>query len=348
MPFINQSPMDSYKNHKLSFFEGYYTRVDFDSGSSLIFIICTVPGAQRRAHNVTLTYVNSDGHIWQQEEFPNKMSFEQLVGGEGFRLIGFQEKSSLSLNAGPDQTTIIDKVGEVDMELVTRNHTHWSKTILSPESWLNYLPLPLHWHVYSLQSDCKIQLSLPAEARINPADAHANGLAHLEKNWAVSFPAAHIWLQARQPGRGVNLAGGKTMGQQAFLMGYRNDERGLEVDFRPPFAMKFFHIWGPMMTTKVDWENRTFECDVSDLTQRMIVKASAPKGTFYNLSGPFQDGHRHNWLGQSLRGTVSVEIYKRSWPLASWELVCTDMFEKAGLEFGGEYYPPRGSDQIRN
>lgn len=347
MPLINRTPMDNYKNHLWSPFEGYYTRVDLPSGSSLIFIICTVPAAERRAHNVTLTYISSSGHIWQQEEFPDKMKFEQLINGDGFRLVGFQPNSTLSLNAAPDQTTVIDKRGEIDMELTTRNHTHWSKTILTPESWLNYLPLPLHWHVYSLQSEAQIKLSLPKEAQMDPADADSVGVGHLEKNWAISFPSAHIWLQARQPGRGICLAGGKTMGQIAFLMGYRNDAKGIELDFRPPFAMKFFGVYGPFMETKIDFENRTFEVDVSNLTQRMVVKASGPKGTFYSLSGPYQDGHKHNWMAQTLRGHVSLEIYKRK-GLFGWELVLTDEFNKAGQEFGGDFYPDRGTDIIRH
>jgi len=340
--------MDNYKNHKWAPFEGYYTRVDLSTGASLIMIICTVPKAPERAHNITLVYVSPDGHIWQHEEFPDKMEFHQLADGSGFRFIGFQEGASFSLNAGAETTTLVDKVGDVSYVLTTKNHTQWGKNMTTPESWLNYLPLPLHWHVYSLQSDCSVELSLPAEAQMNPADAHATGIAHLEKNWALSFPAAHIWMQARQPGRGIALAGGKTMYQQAFMMGYRDDAKGIEIDFRPPFAMKVFQIWGPFLSTKIDWEKRTFECDVSDFTQRMVVKASAPKGTFYNLSGPFEDGHRHNWLGQSLRGTVEVQIYKRSWMFGAWQLITTDVFEKTGLEFGGEYYPPRGSNQLRN
>ena len=73
----------------------------------------------------------------------------------------------------------------------------------------------------------------------------------------------------------------------------------------------------------------------------------APKESFFRLSEPFPEGFRENWLAQSLDAVVSVRVWRRRWrifklPPWEWEVVCTDVFEDGGMEFGGEYYPERG------
>lgn len=371
--------MDHYKPHTLAAFEGYYTRVQLKTGSSLILITCTVPYAKEKAHQSCLTYVSASGKIWQQLCWPVDMKFEALpkeVGGDGFRLAGkgSMEGEEYVLQPSTKGSVVRHKSSDVDCTIESGDPTPWSLNTWasSPESWLLYLPIPLHWHVYSLASPCSVTLKLPdsiASNNFDPADraGFANGgkiqgIAHQEKNWALSFPSAHIWLQARSGDdagkpRGITCAGGRIMGMDAFLLGYRNAEKGIELDFRPPWALKVFGLIGPGLSTDIDWENRKFELVARGFLWKLVIKAVGPKGSFYPLVSPYATGHKENWLAQTLQATVKVEVWRKrgaatGWMgnvqaalFGEWELVCLDEFEKGALEFGGDYYPYKGTDK---
>jgi hypothetical protein len=164
-------------------------------------------------------------------------------------------------------------------------------------------------------------------------------MVHDEKNWANSFPSAHMWLQARDPDRGFCCAGGQILGMEAFLLGYRS--KNLNLDFRPLFAMRFAGM-SPFMSYETDWEGKRFELSVQSFRQKLTVKASAPVGSFFSLSSPFPDGHRENFLGQSFQARIEVKVYESGW-FGPWRLVREDVFDNGSLEFGGGYYPPAGS-----
>ena len=62
-----------------------------------------------------------------------------------------------------------------------------------PEGWARYVNMiPCHWYVYSLGSTVEYSFSNPEK------EIHSEGAAfgHIEKNWGLSFPAGHVWLQA--------------------------------------------------------------------------------------------------------------------------------------------------------
>lgn len=215
------------------------------------------------------------------------------------------------------------------------SRTPWSRNASTPESYFVHLPLPLHWHVHSLASDCHFHLKIPS--------LELNGLAivHEEKNWARSFPSAHIWLQARDGERGFCCAGGQILGMEAALLGYRSND--LNIDFRPPFAARFAGF-SPFMSYNIDWERRYFEMSVQNFKYRITILAEAPAGTFFTLSSPFPEGHRENYLCQSFEARFEIKIYESSW-LGPWNLIREDFFNDASLEFGGAYYPPAGSKE---
>lgn len=75
------------------------------------------------------------------------------------------------------------------------------------------------------------------------------------------------------------------------------------------------------------------------------------------MSAPFPEGHRPNSLVESMSATVIVRIFevaetfgmnvpfvqsKRLSFGTHWNCVHEDVFENAGLEFGGEWYGDRG------
>lgn len=131
---------------------------------------------------------------------------------------------------------------------------------------------------------------------------------------------------------------------KAFLVGYRSND--LNLAFRPPFALRLLGV-GPFMSYTVDWESRTFELSVQSFRRKITIRATAPKGTFFSLAAPFAEGHRQNFLGQSMQARVEVKIYESGW-FGPWRVVREDVFEDGGLEFGGAYYPPAGSEERFN
>ncbi|OCL12903.1 hypothetical protein AOQ84DRAFT_311414 [Glonium stellatum] len=334
--------MEYFAPHPSSVFEGYYSKFSLPSGASLALIICSVPRASERPHMVSFTYVPQDASkIFQKELWVQQIerirtgpgcAFELLVPGIGY------------VKCGPDSITEYElEHSNFSFHAKTKNRMPWALRKDTPEGLLVHLPLPLHWHVHSLGSDCDFSLSIPSQ-ELPSADQHGTAAVHQEKNWAKSFPKSHIWIQARDGPRSFCCAGGQVLGMQAYLLGYRNADHA--IDFQPPFALQAFGI-APFMSVDIDWENRIFKLSVQSFRQKIVVRATAPAGTFFGLSAPFPEGHRENYLGESFQATLDVEVYESGW-FEAWRLVCKDRFEGAALEFGGGYYPSRGTEKKRN
>lgn len=325
--------------HKSSVFEGYYSKFDLPSGAHLALIVCEVKGAKMRPYMVSFTYVPGDAtKIYQTEVWADRLDMVTFTKDNAFGLevpgIGYARWSADSATEYSFEHEDFSFHGK------TISRTPWSRDTDTPEALLVNLPLPLHWHVQSLASECEFEMKLPSYD-LPASDRSGKAIVHQEKNWAQSFPSAHMWLQARVGDRGFCCAGGQILGLEAFLLGYRSED--LNVDFRPPFAVRFAGI-SPFMSYRIDWNERSFELSVQSFRQKLTVKASAPKGSFFSLSSPFPEGHRENFLGQSFQARFDISIYESSW-FGPWKLVRKDMFEGASLEFGGTYYPPAGSKE---
>jgi tocopherol cyclase len=326
--------------HKNAAFEGYYSKFDLPSGAHIALIVCKVHVAKFRPNKVSFTYVPQDvSQIYQKELFPDEMEMKTLGPDNAFEItipdVGFVRwhgKSITEYDINDESFTFQGK---------TSTRTPWSRTARfnTPENLLVYLPLPLHWHVHSLASECTYSLSIPGH-NLPPTLASNNAIVHQEKNWAASFPSAHMWIQARSGDKSFCCAGGQILGMEAFLLGYRS--KSLEVDFRPPFALRVAGL-SPFMTYTTDWENRKFSLSVQSFRQKVTVEARAPAGTFFSLSAPFREGHLPNPLGESFQATIRVKVWDSEW-VGEWRLV-EEVFEGGSLEFGAGYYPPRGSDE---
>ncbi|KAK3070435.1 hypothetical protein LTR53_010477 [Teratosphaeriaceae sp. CCFEE 6253] len=330
--------------HKGATFEGYYSKFDLPSGAHLAIIICQVKGARQKPYMLSFTYVPATDDataVFQREIWADEMHMVTLsqddhafgleVPGVGYARWGADSVTEYRFEH--DAFTFHGK---------TTTRTPWSSGTETPEGLLVHLPLPMHWHVHSLASDCDFKLDIPSY-HLPTADRSGTATVHQEKNWATSFPAAHIWLQARDHahGRGFCCAGGQILGLEAFLLGYRSAD--LNIDFRPPFATRLAGL-SPFMSYTTDWEARKFELSVQSFRQKVTLTATAPKGSFFALSSPFPEGHRENFLAQSFRARLEVKIYESGW-FGPWRLVREEVFEGASLEFGGGYYPPAGSSQ---
>lgn len=335
--------MEHYAPHTSSKFEGYYSKFTLPSGASLALIISSVPKAPKKPHMVSFTYAPGEmAEVFQRELWVENIERVTTGPGNAFELrvpgIGY-------VKCAPDSTTEY-KLEHEDFSIraKTISRIPWSEERETPEGLLVYLPIPLHWHVQSLGSECNFELGIPAAPAMASEDKSGTALVHQEKNWAHSFPKSHIWIQAREGGRGFSCAGGQVLGMDAFLLGYRSKRHN--IDFRPPFALGALGV-SPFMSVKVNWEDRSFKLSVQSFRQKIVVHAKAPRGTFFSLSSPFPDGHRENFLGESFKATLDIKVYESGF-FSAWQLVHTDRFESAALEFGGGYYPLAGTDKKRN
>lgn len=331
--------MEHHKPHPSAVFEGYYSKFDLPSGAHLALVACRIKDAKQKPYMISFTYVPAPGHgkTFQKELWAESMEMTPASNGNGFRIsmpgTGF-------INWDSNGTEYDVECSEFSLKAKSTSTTPWSKTADTPESLLVRLPLPLHWHVQSLASECTFKLEIPGQNLLT-IDKSGEAMIHDEKNWAHSFPSAHMWLQARDGDRGFCCAGGQILGMEAFLLGYRS--KNLNVDFRPPFAVRFAGL-SPFLSYSSNWDDRTFEASIQSFRQKIVVKASAPAGTFFSLSSPFPEGHRENYLGQSFQATIEVKVYESGW-FSPWRLVREDRFQNGSLEFGGGYYPPAGSKQ---
>nr|OQO29333.1 hypothetical protein B0A51_02909 [Rachicladosporium sp. CCFEE 5018] len=325
--------------HTSAAFEGYYSKFDLPSGAHICLVICKVKNGKTRPKMLTFTYIPQDvSKTFQHECFPDSISMTKLGSDNAFELripgIGYVKWRG-------DSATEYDlKCDEFTLSGKTTSRTPWSKTTSTPESWLVHLPLPLHWHVHTLASSCDFSLSIPGHD-VPHSDRHGTAQVHQEKNWAASFPKAHMWVQARDGDRGICLAGGQILGLDAFLLGYRGKK--YNIDFRPPFATMVAG-WSPFMSYTSDWDSKNFSLSVQSFRQKVVVEASAPIGTWFSMPAPFPEGHRPNMVCESFQATVRVKVYESGW-VGAWRLVEEALFEGGSLEFGAEFYPAAGSEK---
>lgn len=344
---ISRPPNSLHPNAK---FEGYYSRFSLPSGAVLIIIICTVHVSKSRPHNVNITLIPSSSKqkTWQIDLWPENLN-HRVSGDNADAWMMTSPDMTVGLSGTGDSMkySICSPSQNIDIRATTTSRTAWSNTTDTPEGLLAYLPLPLHWHVQSLASPGTISLELPASAPLADGDRRGHTTVHQEKNWAHSFPSAHVWLSARnhETGHSICLAGGRTMGLDAFILGSRGPETS-DLDLKPPFAMKLPFLPSPFLSFDIDWDKRTFTLDVCDFSRRVVIKASAPEDSFYTFAGPFEEGFKENWMAQTSRATIEVETLRREW-FSGWVKEASHSFAGLGtcLEFGGDYYPLRGSGQ---
>ncbi|KAL6703182.1 hypothetical protein ACN47E_010111 [Coniothyrium glycines] len=343
--------MQHHAPHHGSQFEGFYSKFDLASGAHIALIICSVPEAKTRPHMVSFTYYPASGtSIFQREHFVDNIerviidqstnAFELRVPGIGYMRTEADGTTKYELEAGDGSWTL---------HAQSSTHTPWRHDKATPEGIFINLPFPLHWHVHSLCSPSTFTLSIPSLGSSLPeADRKNHATIHQEKNWANSFPDAHMWVQAWDAAnnKGICLAGGSILYNTAYMLGYRSPD--LDIDFIPPFSMSFLNLLSPFMSTKNDWSTRTFSISVSNYFYKLELKAQAPKEPgWFGLASPFPDGHRPNFCRESFIATIEAQVYERHrwWPWSAWRQIRTERFEGASLEFAGGYYPERGESK---
>lgn len=340
--------MEHYAPHHSATFEGYYSKFDLPSGAHIALIISSIPNAQSRPHVVSFTYYPPNGKsIFQREhdvDVIDRVTTDQKthsfeLHAKGLGVMSYLVDGTTSYEFAADD-------GSWKFSSKAENSTPWRHDKNTPEGWIVNLPLPLHWHVQSLASQCTFNLEIPSLGNEFPsADRSNRATVHQEKNWASSFPDAHMWVQAwdASQSRGICLAGGKILYNTAYMLGYRSPS--LDLDFVPPLSVSYLNLLSPFMSVSNDWNSRTFTISVSNYTHRLDLKATAPRQHgWFGLASPFPDGHRVNTCRENFLATIDVQIWERDgwWPWSAWKQIRTEKFEGASLEFAGEYYPERG------
>ena len=381
--------MDHFKPHPGSTFEGYFSKFTLSTGGTIILILCTVPQAEQRQHMLSFTYQPSEAddasELFQQEVWLDKLELTssptsdvafEITCSNGFMRVSNDHRTEYKIE---HQSFTFHAVTHPSSQ------TPWtpgSARADAPEGLFVHLPFPMHWYVHSLSTECNVTLTIddPASSKHSfrpSADLKPNVSAHVhqEKNWATSFPPAHLWIQARNEKMqaGFCLAGGPILGTESYLLSYRSSDPKQEYSFalRPPLTTTLLPSVLParlnpsllLSSRNISYPTRTvtlsFLASLLPPFRTITVSASADKDSFFSLSAPFADGHRHNFCSQSARATVKVQIWeleerigmslyvpfagwKRLGFGTHWKVVQEDVFERAGLEFGAEWYDDRG------
>ncbi|KAF7794021.1 hypothetical protein EIP86_005149 [Pleurotus ostreatoroseus] len=340
---------DDFAPHPDAAFEGFYCRTQLSNGGTLAVIFCWVHDARERPYLVHVSYTPATAEdaayfpAFKHELFPDRMVLSQGTRGSLNFTVTMPGVGTMTV---ADDTVEYDiSCSEVNLELKLRltDRVSWSST--SPTSGpmgfaSAFAPLlPLNWHVYSTASSAACLLTHAGRT------LEATGVAHIEKNWGVSFPQGWIWCQAfarAEKQKSLCLAGGIALPYiEAYLVGYRSPR--CHWDFRPPFTVAALGV-SPFMCIKRDSGAGTFTLTVQTLTRKLVIQAEAPSSSFIGLACPLGDGHRPMYAFESFKGYTLVEAWTRRWPWQSWYLIekgVCGINEKgvacAAVEFGGAY-----------
>lgn len=339
-----------------------------------------------KPYMISFTYVSADSKsFWQREYWPDKLIVGDSTsspvpgtGSQGFDITweggrfrwtpanGPEELDSISWRVeGQDMlfeartvrpNPAIRKEGDPSRGQVSgRVPWHPRHGTSTPAGVLARAPLPIQWHVHSVDSLCEFTFTGDdPEGIVQESDRSGVAHAHIEKNWAVSFPSAYMWIQARDHDRstGICLAGGTLVpGVQAYLVGYQGDRLPSSsppsreesprrfVSFMPPSSISLpFLSLG--LTSSIDWPSRSAEVGIKGWFTRIRIAAHCEPDTFFNIAAPLNTGHAADYTTQSFAAIVEVTVWERTWPLpwSAWRQVERNVFERGSLEFGGGFY----------
>ncbi|KAL8562563.1 hypothetical protein ACOMHN_045828 [Nucella lapillus] len=207
------------------------------------------------------------------------------------------------------------KVGSVMLTLWAEDPLPWGPGGEGPEGWLQHLPLPLHWFVYSLRS--RVRAYRLVDRETGRATAGQGARLYMEKNWGLVFPAGWVWSQALTDSNvSWALAGGivdfRLFNVTAFLAGYRNPAKNLTINFTPAKSWVTFTYdgcQGNVSMTLRSWRYRV-----------TVVTDSPPASFSQCLLGPGKDGFRPACV-ETYEAVVSIQV----------------VLDLAALELGGLY-----------
>jgi tocopherol cyclase len=342
---------DHFQPHAGVPFEGYYTRIQLSTGATVVLIFSSVFGAApAHRHFLHFSYhpSNATSKRIVVNKFPATITDVLAEDSRGFCRIatgdGVDSTFLVSPEAQSYRLILNTDEGKFDIYVDLSSRTPWTPgdCLSGPEGALAALVnvLPLHWHVFSTSSRAVVTINgsnLSSEQELE----EAVGFAHMEKNWGNSFPAGWTWLQGFASGgtKSFCLAGGKLCGQKAFLLQYRTENRVWS--WGPPWTIMPAGFATPWMREWVDSRLGRARFEMQDWVRgrRLLVEVQASeehKG-WLPVPCPLSDGHGNRFAYETFEGVVRVAAFERPWPWSEWKLVEETVFERAAVEFGGDY-----------
>lgn len=332
-------------------FEGFYSRILLETGETLVLVFCWVTGATNRPQLVHISHHPPSGlsHLqsFTYELFPN--TFHTSLRPTHSRVHGLQSFSIRAEGIGemavtPDILEYRIAYDDLKVTLKLAGHTPWlpRKPFSGPMGYIANLwnLLPLCWHVRSISSHAEYDISHAGR------QLSGTGIAHVEKNWGVSFPRGWIWCQAfpsaSSEGRSICLAGGTALpGVHAYLIGYRSPK--VNWDFRPPYSMAIGPI-SPFLSVQIDSQHGTIRLATWTLKRKLCINITAPPDSFFSISVPFKYGHQLGYAFESFQAKVWIQAWYRMWPWDEYTCIdegyCGASLDGSGcaaLEFGGSF-----------
>ncbi|KAF8313475.1 hypothetical protein DL93DRAFT_1175285 [Clavulina sp. PMI_390] len=291
--------VDPFAPHPGTGFEGWYTRIQGDDFTMAIIFCSLAPGttdsASHRLHYLHFSIIPLNGNSRIKEKielhlFPPQMTFRSLSKGQLPFTLDAPGFGTFTCHADSQHynLTLSDETGNftynIDVRIRDRVPIDGNNLLRAPHGAFVRLEktLPLHWAIFSTASNAEVSLkkiSSPIQVTANARPVEtvlsaANGRAHMEKNWGVSFPQGWTWFVnlgneriswnflTTSPGcsrsqgsvaspRGLPsslaIAGGMILGNKAFMVHYRSKNRNWL--FGPPYTIIFapprlFGRWG--------------------------------------------------------------------------------------------------------
>ncbi|OCF31998.1 hypothetical protein I317_06716 [Kwoniella heveanensis CBS 569] len=327
--------MSHYAPHTSATFEGYYNRFRLPSGASVCLIVSSVPKAKDRPFMISFTHVTRDGREWWQKNYWPKKWDVQRGAGDDYEI--HWETGYFGYKA--DQVYWRLNTDEVRFSADQPSRgVPWRPDDPSstPAGIIARLPLPIQWHVHTVEAKTEYSLEVD-EINIADRDHSGTAMAHVEKNWAISFPSDYIWMQARNNdrGKGISMAGGSLIpGIQAYLVGYQGDAF---VSFKPPTSTSILGM-SLGLHSKIDSIKGVIDLEIVGWFTRLRVHGRCDPNTFFPFAAPLNTGHAPDYTVQSYASDITVEVFRRSWPWLEWTRVEKETFENGAMEFGGGFY----------
>ena len=202
-------------------FEGYYTRIQTDDDSTLVFIMSSVHGTNgwgSKSHYLHFSFTPSNLSTMKPiaiNRYPDRIDYSPYGsplsdGRQAFRLTA--DSYALFSVGHKDQYywfSLSDPEHEGETLIISARMS--SRTPLKVNDLL-YTPhhpfvrlgtlIPVHWHIFSTQSVASFMITrrryLPrpdgTAMREEMPVIQGTGLAHMEKNWGKGFPTSWTWF----------------------------------------------------------------------------------------------------------------------------------------------------------
>lgn len=220
---------------------------------------------------------------------------------------------------------IVDKDGHrVQWDITTEKEWRYNAM-----GWTLFFPEMSNIYWYPAQANMKMSGWIKFDGRLISLE---QAPAYQDRNWGRSFPKWWAWIVSNKfknsPGTVLASGGGtpKVL-NAATIQGYTIGllHEGKEHTFRMPDGDKI-----NLNVSFGRWEITAY--NIKRL-EKIVIHADAPKEKFMVLPFTTPQGQVFKDY-EALQGHLTVQLYKKKWPLGEYHLVADLESDEAGIEFG--------------